>query len=215
MKKSILFISGIIILATFYACGNGAKSEKNKPAPIHKTSSETTDTLSNDLQCRLIIDGKEYFIDSNNITTGYTFSDSSFLITFNGINEGRVVLSVPNFFKCPCNIPTGYSSVRFKIAGTDEYSTEPTVALYNYGKADISFHNLGNGLKINDHTPKAAEIVSILKTDENTDTKWAVYLIKGIINTTVLKNVYESDAGNLNKDYKIEGGFVISAKIYY
>ena len=59
------------------------------------------------------------------------------------------------------------------------------------------------------------EIMAIEKINENTTTNWAEFLIKGRIHTTVLKNVYESAAGDKNKDYTVAGSFVIKSKIYF
>ena len=113
------------------------------------------------------------------------------------------------------SLATGYSYVRFKVAGSDEYSVEPTVDLYDYGMRGISFNNLNDGQHKNEASPGAADIISIQKIDENTTTNWAAYLVKGKIHTTVLKNVYESAAGEMNRDYTVNGSFVIHAKIYF
>ena len=196
------FLSSIIIsLSLFIFSCSGSNGAKLRYPVI--TKGQLSDTLTNDLQCSIIINGKDYTIPPDSITTAYTFSDSSLILTFKGVGSGRLVFTIPNIFKCPSPIATGYSSVRFKIAGSDEYSVEPTVDLYDYGQ-----HK-------NEASPGAADIISIQKIDENTTTNWAAYLVKGKIHTTVLKNVYESAAGEMNRDYTVNGSFVIHAKIYF
>ncbi len=214
MQNKLLLTLIFTQLVFICSCGNTENAQAdNTVTPPSTTSSN--DTLSNQLQCNISIDGKKFTVPADSIFTSYTFSDSSLGLSFNGINEGRLILTIPNIFKCPCNIPTGYSSIRFKIAGSDEYSVEPTVELYSYPVAGISFRNLNDGYHKKDVAQNAAVISSIQKTNENTDTKWAEYLIKGKIHTTVLKNVFESAAGENNKDYTVNGEFVIQTRINY
>ena len=208
------FLSSIfILLSLFIFSCSGSNGAKLRYPVI--TKGQLSDTLTNDLQCSIIINGKDYTIPPDSITTAYTFSDSSLILTFKGVGSGRLVFTIPNIFKCPSPIATGYSSVRFKVAGSDEYSVEPTVDLYDYGMRGISFNNLNDGQHKNEASPGAADIISIQKIDENTTTNWAAYLVKGKIHTTVLKNVYESAAGEMNRDYTVNGSFVIHAKIYF
>ena len=215
MKQQPIFFLCLSAAILFISCSNNSGAKLKEPADSLTVHHSSTDTMSNEPQCNISVNGKYYDISAENITTGYTFSDSSLLITFNGVGAGRIVFSIPNLFSIPGKIATGYSSIRFKIAGTKEFSVEPTVTLYDYGKTGISFHNLGDGFRKNEVTPNAAEITSFQKLEENTNTKWAIYLIKGKIHTTVLKNVYESAAGELNRDYDIDGSFVIQTKIYF
>lgn len=204
----------IITLSVFtYSCKNSLQSRLKLPA-TEDIKTTTKDTLSNEPHCFISIDDEQFNIPADSISSGYTFSDSSLIITFKGIDSGRLVVTIPNLFKCPYSIPTGYSSIRFKIADSNEYAIEPTVELYSYPMMGASFNNLYDGYHQKKIANNAIEILSARKTNENTNTGWAEYLIKGKINTTVLKNVYESAAGEKNKDYAVNGSFVIQTKIY-
>lgn len=213
MQKTLLAAFIIAFSVLMYSCGNSSEAGTGKTRTSRTATKE--DTLSNEQQCVISIDDKKFTIPADSVSSGYTFSDSSLAITFKGVGTGRLVITIPNLFKCPCPIPTGYSSVRFKIAGSDEYSTEPTAELYNYPVAGTSFNNLDDGYHKKAITGNAIEITSVRKTNENTNTNWAEYLIKGKIHTMALKNVYEVAAGNKNKDYAVKGSFVISSKIYF
>lgn len=184
-----------------YAC-----TVANKP--------DKEDTIANGLLCAISIDDKEFFLPADSIATGYIFSDSSLSITIRGLKPGRLVITIPNLLKCPCKIPTGYSSGFTKNAGSNEYTVQSTVDLYSYPELGMSLNNLTDGQQHNDPVANAIEITGIQKTAENTDIKWAEYLIKGEIHTTVLKNVYDTTSLQNNKDYRVTGKFVIQAKIY-
>ena len=217
MKQTALFVVAVTLLISVPGC-KGKTTAKSNSGCIdcpQKNEPANTDTLSNQPQCIISIDDKEFSIPADSISTGYTFSDSSLTVTILGVGSGRVVFTIPNFLKCPCKIPTGYSSINTKIAGSDEYAVQPSLTLYSYLLPGISFNNLDDGYHKKEAADNAIDIMAIQKTNENTTTKWAEYLIKGQINTTVLKNVYESAAGDKNKDYHVTGGFVLQTKIYF
>jgi len=205
----------LIIISVFTLACNSKSKPSNEPGAIPSNQIEINDTLSNNLQCSITIDDKSFTLAPENIEADYTFSDSSVQITFKSIEAGFIILHIPNMYKCPCNISTGYSSVNTKVAGTEnEYAVQPTVTLNNYPMAGISFKNLNDGYHEKKVEDAAASIQTMKSTGEGTSGSGYEYLIKGRIHTTVLKNVYESAAGNKNKDYKIEGSFVIKPRLY-
>lgn len=202
----------VMVVTLLYGCGQAANTEK---IPSSDTPVVAKDTLGNDLQCRLVIDGKEFLVAPEDIDATYTFSDSSVNITFKKIQSGFITLHIPGMYKCPCSISTGYSSVNTKVAGTaNEYAVQPTVTLNNYPIEGISFQNLSDGYHKGKAGDAAATIQTLRATGEGTSGSGYEYLIKGRIHTTVLKNVYESAAGDKNKDYPIEGSFVIKPRLY-
>lgn len=213
MQKIFLTVFIIALSTLTYSCGNSSGASAGETGTTGITVKE--DTLSNELQCIITINDEKFIIPADSISSGYTFSDSSLIITFKGVGAGRLLVAIPNLFKCSASIPAGYSSVRFKIAGSEDYSTEPTVELYNYPVTGLSLNNLHDGYHKKEIAANAIEITSIKKTKENTDTKWAEYLIKGKVHTTVLKNVYEATAADKNKDYAVNASFVIQSKIYF
>lgn len=215
MKQTALLVAAIVLLISVVGC-KGKATVKSNPDCIDcpaKKESANTDTLGNQPQCTIDIDDKEFTILADSISTAYTFSDSSLTITFLGVGGGLVRLDIPNIYKCPCRIPTGYTSPRFKEYGSETYSTEPTVYLQKYPQPGLSFNNLVDGHTKTAVKDNAFEISSIRKIDENTSNKWAVYLIKGMINTTVFKSSYEA-SGN-DRNYEVSGRFVIQTKIDY
>ncbi|HQV54529.1 MAG: hypothetical protein IPN82_13270 [Chitinophagaceae bacterium] len=215
MHIKILFSASVFTLLLIVSACNNSNTTAKEPAGSKKQTAPTNDTLSNEPQCSITIDDKEFAVSEDSISTGYSFSDSTLGVTIKGIDGGRVVFTMPNFFKCPCKISTGYSNINTKIAGTEEYAMWPTLELYDYPIRGISFRNLNDGYHEKGVTENAMEIMAIEKINENTTTNWAEFLIKGRIHTTVLKNVYESAAGDKNKDYTVAGSFVIKSKIYF
>ncbi|MBL7749099.1 MAG: hypothetical protein JNM19_16795 [Chitinophagaceae bacterium] len=202
----------ILSVTVLSGCGQAGKTEK-KPGPAAPVAAK--DTPGNDLQCKLTIDGKEFLVAPEDIDATFTFSDSSVNITFKKIGSGFITLHIPGMYKCPCSIPAGYSSVNTKVAGTEnEYAIQPTVTLNSYPVEGISFHNLSDGYHEGNAGGSAATIQTLRATGEGTSGSGYEYLIKGRIHTTVLKNVYESAAGDKNKDYRIEGSFVIRPRLY-
>ena len=204
----------VFILVVAFACTNKGKPS-SEPEMKPEGQLEKQDTLNDNPQCNISIDDKSFAITPENIEANYTFSDSSVNITFKSIESGFITLHIPNMYQCPCSISTGYSSVNTKVAGTEnEYAIQPTVTLNNYPVADISFRNLNDGYHDKKTEDNAATIQTMKATGEGTSGSGYEYLIKGRIYTTVLKNVYESAAGDKNKDYKIEGSFVIKCRLY-
>ena len=215
MQKMMLTVALITQLLSIVSCNNFKESNQNKLEENTTSSSNTKDTLGNEPFCSLVINGKEYEVPSDSIVKSFGRLDSSFIITFKGISGGGVMLTIPNIFKCPCKIPTGYASIYNKIYGTEEYEVVPTVQLYNYGMPDISFRNLDDGFHKQKIAENAAEIIALQKISEDSAHKQVAYLMKGKIHTTVYKNVYHSNAGSINRDYKIEGSFVLKINISF
>ncbi len=216
MKKMILSTCIILLSLSIYSCNN---LKEEKPADAQKSGTETSiakkDTLGNDLKCNIVIDGKKFNLPADSISTSFADRDSSLKIFMKGLDGGRIILDIPNLFECPCKIPTGYQSAYTKIFNSEEYAIVPTVELYDYPVADFSLRNLDDGFHKIPVSDNAATITVMQKISENINVKKASFLIKGSIHTTVLKNAYESHAGSKNKDYKIEGDFVINAEIYF
>lgn len=213
MNKPFMPIIIVAFSVLIFSCGDAKTSRLKDEGKAGGPKTALTDTLSNEPQCAISVDDKTFTIPAENITTSYTFSDSSLVIAFKGVGNGLLRLEVPNIFKCPMKVPTGYSSVRFKIAGTEEYSTEPTVYLQQYPEPGLEFNNLVDGHTKTAVKDNAFEITAIRILEENTSTKWAVYLIKGKINTTVFKSSYEAKGNDRN--YEVNGSFVLQTKIYF
>lgn len=215
MQKIVLTIAIITQLLFIGSCNNFKESNQNKSNNSATLPTNTIGTLGNEPFCSLVINAKEYEVPTDSIVKSFGRLDSSYTISFMGINGGFVGLVIPNIFKCPAKIPTGYKSIYHKIYGTEDYDVVPTIKLYNYGLPDISFRNLDDGFHKKEVTENAAEITALQKISEDTTHKQVIYLMKGKIHTIVLKNVYHAHAGNINRDYKIEGSFVLKINISF
>ena len=206
-----LFASFVIV------CSCGSK-KKDCPDCIDKPQEGAvagkTDTLSNEPQCHILVDDKKFDVPADSIETGWSFSDSSMTVTIHGVGGGYLHIVIPNLFKCPCDVPTGYSSINTKISGSDDYAVLPTVSLYNYPVAGPSFNNLNDGYHEAAVKPGAITIQHFEQMKDSSSASATIFFIKAKIKTTVLKNVYESGAGKNNRDYPVEGSLVIKSKEY-
>jgi hypothetical protein len=210
--KTLLVISIFLI-----ACSGGDKSEK-KESLVESTVAEKEDTLTNDPQCKISIDDKEFTISVDSIHTGFVRQDSSYSLDFMGISGGTLSLSIPHLFKCPCTIPAGFTGERYKISFSDEYATHPAVRLNNYPVKGMYVESSSDGrheIPLTEQKENAVEILSIEKISDNPGTNSSEFLIKGRVHTTLLKNLNHEDAGADNKDYKVRGSFVIKDKIFF
>jgi hypothetical protein len=218
MLKSKTLIGVAIAVAIFLlACSGGDKSGK-KVSMMDNTVSGNEDTLTNDLQCKISIDGKEFTIPADSIHPGFVRQDSSYSIGFTGINGGGMTISIPHLFKCPCKIPAGFTGERYKISFSDDYATHPTVILSNYPVKGMYVHSSSDGqheIALASQKENAVEILSVEKISENHGVNSADFLIKGKIHVILLKNLNHEDAGVDNKDYEVNGSFVIKDKIYF
>jgi hypothetical protein len=213
MSKTLLSIIVISLCAFIFSCG-GPRGPKLKQSEVTGTANaEPGDTLSDELQCKIKIDDKEFTVPADSISTAYTFSDSSFVITMKGVGTGLLRLDVPDFFKCPYKIPTGYTSVRFKMYESVEFSTEPTVYLQNYAGPGLEFNNLVDGHTKTAVKENAFEVTAVRKIAEDSSNNWAAYILKGKIHATVFKSSYEAKGNDRN--YEVNGQFVIKTKINF
>jgi hypothetical protein len=212
--------SFVIVIATvtfLLSCSNEDKSEK-KQLSVENPVAEKEDTLTNELQCKISIDSKEFTISADSIRTGFVRQDSSYSIDFMGINGSTLSLSIPHLFKCPCKIPAGFTGERYKISFSDEYAIQPTVRLNNYPVKGMYVESSSDGqhkIALAEQKENAVEILSVEKISDNPGANSAEVLIKGRIHTMLLKNLNHEDAGTDNKDYKVKGSFVIKDKIYF
>jgi hypothetical protein len=217
LKIKILFVVAIAVSIFILACSGRDKSEK-KELFVESTVAEKEDTLTNDPQCKISIDYKEFTISADSIHTGFVRQDSSYSLDFMGISGGTLSLSIPHLFKCPCKIQSGFTGERYKISFSDEYATHPAVRLNNYTVKGMYVESSSDGrheIPLAEQKENAVEILSVEKISDNPGSNSAEFLIKGRIHTTLLKNLNHEDAGADNKDYKVKGSFVIKDKIYF
>ena len=206
----------IFILITFTACNNSKEPQLQTDTNANTNTIPEKENIANDaLPCTIAIDDKKFTIVADNISTAYEPEDSSITITFKGFNEGRLLLRIPNFFKAPCKIPTGYISNRTKKLWVNSAGVASTAELILYPTEATSFNNLNDGRNIKAIVPDAAEITAVQKLKEYKSDNRIEYLVTGKIHTTMLKNVFHTDAGAQNKDYNVTGDFAIKANIYY
>jgi hypothetical protein len=211
MCKQILSFGATAICFLLLAC-SGKQSEGEKQ-PGKPALAAPGDTLSNELQCNLTIDGKSYAVAPDSIDAYYTFSDSSVAVTVKGIGGGYLAFIIPNLYKCPAKIPNGFSSINTKIAGTEELAVRPTVTYSLDLQASNTFNNYNDGLHEGKPDANAFEVQRASPTGEGSPGSGFEYLMKIRIHTTALKNVYNAAAKEKNKDYEIEGGLVIKPKL--
>ncbi len=206
----------IFILITISACNNIKEPESQTTTNSSTNTVPAKENIASDnLYCTITIDDKKFTIAADNISTAYALEDSSLTITFKGFEQGRVLLRIPNFFKAPCKIPTGYISKRTKELWVNSAGVASTAELILYPTDATSFTNLNDGRNLKAVAPDAAEITAVQKLKEYKSDNRIEYLVTGKINTTMLKNVFHTDAGEQNKDYKVTGDFAIKANIYY
>ncbi len=197
----------------FFSCSESVNS--NTANEINKNASQIKkDTLIEEVHCSIVMNGKKFTIKPDDINADYSLADSSLNLTFKKIESGFIVLHIPKIFKCPCTVPTGYSPTTTNISFTQDRILLPTLTLENYPLQGISFQNLNDGFNAKKIEDGAATIFIMNPTGAGSTSTGYEYLIKGKIHTTALKSVYESNAGEKNKDYRIEGSFVIKKIIY-
>ncbi|MFT3980049.1 MAG: hypothetical protein QM687_06230 [Ferruginibacter sp.] len=212
-KQIILILSAVMLILS---CNN-LKEEPNKtpaatPSQLQKINPDMKfkDTLSNDPQFKFAIADKQFYITADKISNRVNSRDSSITIEVKGVEDGYMIVTIPSFNKCPGSFATGYRSVYLKKFESEELGIQPTVDLYGYPVLGMSLKNSNDGFHEIDLLPGALIVNSVSPVAESNGKK---FILKGEIHTTVLKNVYESHAGEANKDYKITGQFSILVEL--
>jgi|GEM_PF-5532224 len=210
-KKQIGFILYVLAILTA-SCNNLKKEKISASGDSQKTDTLTIskDTLSNEPQFKFAIGDKQFYITADKISNRVNSRDSSITIEVKGVENGYLIVTIPGFNKCPGSFATGYRSVYLKKFESEELAIQPTVDLYGYPVAGMSLKNSNDGFHEIDLLPDALIVNSVLPVPESNGKK---FILKGEINTTVLKNVYESHAGEANKDYLITGQFAILVEL--
>ena len=212
-KIKPFFIIILFASVLLFSCGGKKKlANANGEALVGAENNEQSNTVSspNISQATLSIDGKEFII-SDSIGSLYYPSDSALVLSIKGIAGGWIDIIVPNLFKCPCKIMTGYGSARTDADAGTKNKVWPTVTLVNYPIRGIRLNNLNDGYNVKEAAENTVEIISVKKlntTNNNND-----FIIEGKIHSTVFKSGYEDPANPLNKDYSIKGEFKIQVSV--
>lgn len=214
LKTKFSALPAFILTLFIYSCFGTDKYEKKKVA--NKTSiPQKEDTLSNEIQCAIAIDDKQFVMPADSVSTGYTASDSSLRVTIKGLETGHLVITIPNLLKGPCKFPTGYRSTINNVSGSNGFEFWPTVDLYNYDVAGTNFNNLFDEQHERVFTDDALEITALHKVAEDIPNNRVSYLLKGKVHTTIFKSADELSDMESNKKYTVKGKFVVQAKIHF
>ncbi|HRB23502.1 MAG TPA: hypothetical protein PLZ18_07000, partial [Ferruginibacter sp.] len=74
MKQQPIFFLCLSAAILFISCSNNSGAKLKEPADSLTVHHSSTDTMSNEPQCNISVNGKYYDISAENISTGYTFS---------------------------------------------------------------------------------------------------------------------------------------------
>ena len=205
MKKCILIPAVFIGLA---ACNS-----TNKPGtgiPDATPEAAKNDTLPDIPQFAFMVDENKYTPDSADVSVYYSGSDSSLVIDAGKADGDRLHIVIADVKKTPGYRGNAWRSNNTKLAGTDSPVYQSTVSYTRNNGGVASWNNLDDGQHA--QPPKednSLYIYGLRKTAERN------FIIKGRINTRVLKNVYESASKEFNKDHTITGVFVIRFEDYW
>ena len=214
MKKRICStgISIVIALVVFTSCG-GSDSKSSQPNPdprVIENKESDNDTLSDQPQFNFKVDDTVYKIDSAEIRVYYSSSDATIRIDAGADETGRLSIVIDSLGKLPGFRGNCWKGANIIQPGTDTVSSQPTVTFYKNLGIVSSWNNLDNGF--NQTAPRqdgSLYIYGIQRMGERN------FLIKGRIQTRVLKIKYESSAGEINRDHEISGSFVIPFEDYW
>ena len=214
MKKVINSpgISIVIALVIFNSCRS---SDKKQPQPnsdprVIENKAFDKDTLPNKPQFKFTVDDTFYKIDSANINVYYSSSDATIRIDAGADETGRLSIVIDNLRNLPGFRGNGWKGANMIQPGADTVSSQPTVTFYKNLGIVSSWNNLDNGF--NPTAPNQDGSLYIYEIQRMGERK---FLIKGRIQTRVLKNKYESSAGEFNRDHDISGSFVVPFEDYW
>jgi len=205
MKNILAFIMvAAYILLT--ACHNN--SENSKPAT--KQPEFKKDSLPDTPQFVFAIDDKSYTVDQADIVVHYSSSDSSLTIDA-GKNDGdRLHITISDIKNTPGFRGNSWRSDNTKLAGSDSLIYQPTVIFYKNDGGLASWNNFSDGYHESQFKrDNSLYIYGLRQTGERN------FIIKGRINTRLLKNVYESASKEFNKDHDVSAEFVIPFEDYW
>lgn len=214
MKKVIssIGISFVIVLVVFTSCGSSDKKQSQlTPGPqVIENKEFDQDTLPDKPHFKFTVDDTFYKIDSTEIKVYYSSSDATIRIDAGANETGRLSIVIDNLRNLPGFRGNGWKGANIIQPGADTVSSQPTVTFYKNLGIVSSWNNLDNGF--NQAAPNqdgSLYIYGIQRMGERN------FLIKGRIQTRVLKNKYESSAGEFNRDHTISGSFVVRFEDYW
>jgi hypothetical protein len=204
MKHFAPFV--IAIISFFIACNDhpGDKAPVNIPSNIEK------DSLPDSARFVFNIDDTKYSVAAAAIDVHYSASDSGLSIDAGTKDGERLNIIIADIKHTPGFRGNAWRSNNTRLAGSDSLVYQPTVSFYRNKNGTASWNNFNDGRS--GATPQnnnSLYIYGIRKTGERN------FLIKGRINTRLLKNVYESADKEFNKDHKVAGEFVIMFEDYW
>jgi hypothetical protein len=203
----IALLSILVVSGCTGGSRDGNQSDTNPGKGENKIS--VTDSLPDEPLFSFSLDGKQYNLAPLSVQASYLGSDSSITISAWANDSMALSITMPHAKKNSAfMVPTGYSSARTKIAGSDEWAVVSTLTLSGYPLKDVSFNNLNDGFHENKVTPDAITVTSFRQAEGRS------YLLKGYIHTRLLKNVYEGSTNSYNHDYDLEGKFVIRFDVW-
>jgi hypothetical protein len=203
MKKITLIFSAILLLD---ACHNNPGS-KNPDVQFTET---VKDTLPDLPQFVFTVDDKQYSVAGTDIDVHYTESDSTLTIDAGEKDGDRLHITIPDVKHTPGYRGNAWRSDNTKRAGSDSLVYQPTVTFYKNEGSLASWNNFSDGY----HEQEVKEDHSLYIYGLR-QTGGRNFIIKGRVNTRLLKNVFESGSKDFNKDHLVSGEFVIQFEDYW
>ena len=203
MVKITWVVSAILLSG---ACHNNPENKK----PAVQFTESVKDTLPDLPQFVFMVDDKKYSVAGTDIEVHYSDSDSTLSIDAGKKDGDRLSITIADVKHTPGYRGNAWRSDNTKLAGSDSLVYQPTVTFYKNNGRLASWNNFSDGYheqEIKDDN--SLYIFGLRKTGGRN------FIIKGRINTRVLKNVYESGSKDFNKDHDVSGEFVIIFEDYW
>jgi hypothetical protein len=202
--KEILLIGTVLV--SIMSCNNNAGGNK----PDVKPAENINDTLPDDPQFSCMVGDTNYSFAAPDIDVHYSASDSALTIDAGPQNGERLHIVIADVKHTPGSRGNAWRSNTTKLAGTDSLVYEPTVTFIRNEGGFSSWNNLNDGYHTQQPgTESSLFIYGLRQTDKRN------FMIKGRINTHLLKNVYASGHKEFNKDQTVTGQFVIQFEDYW
>lgn len=205
----------VLISTSLLSCGGADKKvEPESPGPSGGNGPDKainiSDTLPDAQQCSFKVDDKTYVISSADISVHFSNTDSTLSIAAGKDDTARLNIVIADAKHVPGYRGNAWRSNNTKLAGSDSLVWQPTVELYKKADVLVSWNNLSDGQQeAKPADDQSLYIYSLRQTGNHS------FLIKGRINTRLLKNVYAGTAKEFNTDHTVSAAFVIEFEDYW